>query len=118
MKRMIEVKHVGPREQVRTLIEGLVDRLEDRLQHFRQDAVSVHVLFDQNGTRTLYRASLSCHVPRHMIAAREESRNPGTAIRKAFKEIERQVERQCSRIHPRALSRRRAEIVPQVDGLL
>ena len=98
MKRMIELKHVGPKAHVRMLIDELLDRLEDKLQHFREDAVSVHVLFGENGAKSLYRTSVTCHVPRHMVAAHEESRNAGVAIRKAFAEIKRQLDRQNGRL--------------------
>ena len=94
MKRFIELKHIGPRTQVRKLIDELLDRLEHKVRHFSPDAVSAHVLFEENGTRTLFRASVTCHVPRRMVAAHEEQRDPGAAIRQAFKEVERQLEKQ------------------------
>ena len=93
MKRAVELKHVGPKEHVRTLIEDLIDRLEDKLQHFPSDALSVHVLFDENGTHKLYHISLTCHIPGHMVVAHEEGRNPGSTIREAFKEVQRQLEK-------------------------
>ncbi|MBI3087803.1 MAG: HEAT repeat domain-containing protein [Candidatus Omnitrophica bacterium] len=101
MQRFIELKHVGPKEQVRTLIEELVDRLEHKLHHFRQEALSVHILFDENGSHTLYHTSLTCHIPGHTVAAREESHDAGQAIRKAFKELERQLEKHTARLRPR-----------------
>ncbi len=108
MTRMIEVKHVEPKEQVRTLIEGLINRLEERLGHFRKDSVSVHALFEENGSHTLYRTSVTCHIPGHMIAAREESRNAGVSIRKAFAELERQVARQTARFRQKTRVKRMA----------
>ena len=111
MKRTIELKHVEAKGHVRQLIEELLSRLEDKLRHFRQDAVSVHVLFEENGNRSLYRASLSCHIPKHMIAAHEENRQPGVAIRRAFAEVERQLEKQSTRFY-RAQQRKRALRAP------
>lgn len=108
MKRFIELKHVGPRAHVRQLIDELLDRLEQRLRHFPADAVSAHVLFEENGTRTLYRASLTCHVPGHMVAAHEEQREPGQAIRRAFEEVERQLEKQDPVRRQRHLRKRSA----------
>lgn len=93
MQRLIELKHVGPKAHVRHLVEELIDRLEGKLQHFRQEAVSAHVVFDENGTHKLYRMSLTCHVPGHVIAAHEENRDSGKAIRKAFAEVERQLKK-------------------------
>lgn len=93
MKRMIELKHVGPKDHVRGLIDQLIDRLEAKLQHFPADAISLHALFEENGTHKLYRTSLTCHVPGHLVAAHEEGRDAGHAIRDAFDEVERQLEK-------------------------
>ena len=106
MKRTIELKHVGPKDHVRHLIEDLSDHLEEKLRHFPREAVSLHVVFEENGTHTLYRASLTCHVPGHMIAAHQESRDSGAAIRKAFDELERRVEKETTVLRRRRLQRR------------
>jgi ribosomal subunit interface protein len=94
VKRFIELKHVRGKETVRTLLHELIDRLEERLQHFAADAVSVHAVFEENGSRTLFRSSVTCHLPKHVVAAHEEGRDAGLAIRKTFAEIERQLEKQ------------------------
>lgn len=123
MKRIIELKHVGPKAVVRQLLEDLIDRLEERLSHFKQDALSLHVLFDENGSHKLYRTSLSCHLPGHMIAAHEEGRDPGLTIRKAFAEVERQLEKQKAfmrreHLRKRLRSRRRqAAVGPAMWGV-
>ena len=110
MKRFIELKHIGPKGHVRHLIEDLMDRLEDKLAHFEADAVSVHALFEENGTRKIARTSVTCHIPRHVVAAHEEGREGGATIRRAFKEVERQLEK-CNAIvrgeHLRRRSKRR-----------
>ena len=93
MKRTIELKHVAPKEHVRHLLEELLDRLEEKLSHFPSDAVSIHAVFEENGSHTLYRTSLTCHVPGHMIAAHDEHRDAGATIREAFAELERQLEK-------------------------
>ena len=107
MKRIIELKHVGPKDHVRNLLEELIGRLEEKLSHFPDDAVSLHVMFEENGTRTLHRTSLSCHVPGHMVAAHEERREPGASIREAFRELERQLEKQKAFLRREHLRRRR-----------
>jgi ribosome-associated translation inhibitor RaiA len=108
MKRTIDIKHVGPDGQVRNLIDHLIDRLADKLRHFPEDSVSVHVLFEENGSHKVYRTSLTCHLPRHMAAAHEESRDAGATIRRAFAEVERQLERQDAMIRRKHLRRRAA----------
>ena len=109
MKRVIELKHVGPKAQVRQLIEALIDRVAEKLQHLAADAVSFHAMFDANGTQTVYRMSVTCHLPgHHTVAAHEESRDSGEAIRKAFAELERQLEKPLAVLHRDYLKRRSA----------
>lgn len=109
MKRFIELKHVGPKAQVRGLIEDLSGRLEDKLRHFPEEAVSLHVVFEENGAHTLYRTAVTCHVPGHTVAAHEESRQAGTTIREAFAEIERQMDKLNAVIRQDYLRRRSAK---------
>ena len=110
MNCSIELKHVGPRAHVHRLLEELTARLEEKLSHFRNEAVSLHVVFEENGTHKLYRVSLTCHVPGHTVAAHEEGREAGSAIREAFAELERQLEKRKAVLrheHERRRSRRR-----------
>lgn len=93
MKRFIELKHVKARDQVRGLLQDLLDRLEHKLGHLPGDDVSVHVMFEENGRHALFRAAVTCHAPGYTVAAREEQREPGLAIRKAFAELERQLDK-------------------------
>lgn len=117
MKRVVEFKHVGPKAHVRRLIEELSGRLEEKLRHVPEDAVSLHVVFEENGTHTLYRTALTCHVPGYMVAAHEESRNGGATIREAFAEIERQLDKHnavARREYLRRRSARTRRVQPQV----
>ena len=109
MKCTIELKHVGPRGHVQQLLEELTARLEEKVAHFSSNTVSLHVAFEENGRHNLYRMSLSCHVPGHTVAAHQEGRDAGLCIRKAFAEVERQLEKQKAIIrheHQRRRSRR------------
>jgi ribosome-associated translation inhibitor RaiA len=106
MRRFIELKHVGPKQHVQTLLEELSDRLEDKLGHFSGDTVSLHVVFDESGSHKLYRTSLTCHIPGHTMAAHEEQRDPGASIRRAFAELERQLEKQKATVQRERLRRR------------
>jgi ribosomal subunit interface protein len=107
VKRFIELKHVKAKEQVRGLLEDLIDRVDHKLRHFPSDAVSLHVMFEEtNGRRALFRASVTCHVPGHTVAAHEERHEAGLAIRQAFAEVERQLEkRKATRRHERQVRR-------------
>jgi ribosome-associated translation inhibitor RaiA len=106
MKRLIDLKHVGPSQHVRTLLEELMDRLEDKLQHFPQDAVSAHAVFEENKAGKLHRMSLTCHVPGHVAAAHQEHRDAGTVIREAFHDVQRQLDKQAAVIRHEPLRRR------------
>ena len=106
MKRTIEVKHVEPKAHVRVLLEELVDRLEERLTHVHSEAVSIHVLFEENGSHKLYRTSVTCHLPGHTVAAHEERRDAGSSIRDTFAEVGRQLEKRKAILRREPLRRR------------
>ena len=93
MKRLIEIKHVSAKEHVRELIDGLINGLEEKLSRFRGEAMSVHAVFEENGAHRLYRFALTCHMPGRTVAAHEEAHEPGTVIRAAFAEVERQLDK-------------------------
>ena len=118
MQRIVELKHVGPKAQVRQLISELIDRLEEKLRHFPPDSVSVHVLFDENGSHTLYHVSVTCHIPRRVLAAHEESREAGATIREAFAELERQLEKHSPLLRRERLRKQatRERRVKQLQG--
>ncbi len=88
MQRIIELKHIGPKAHVRALLEELIGRLEEKVRYFAGEATSVHVVFDVNGSHKLYRTSLTCHIPGHVVAAHEEDREAGVSIRAVFTEVE------------------------------
>lgn len=119
MKQTIELKRVGPRHHVQQLLEELIARLDEKLRHFPKDAVSLHVLFEENGSHKLFHTALTCHLPRHTVAAHEEGRDAGAVIRRAFAEVERQLEKQKAVVRSdylrRAESQRRRRPTP---GLL
>ena len=111
----IELKHVGPKAHVRHLLEELIARLEERLIHFPKDALSLRVVFEENGSHKLYRTSLTCHLPgRQMAAAHVEHRDPGIAIRRAFADVGRQLEKRKANLRHEHDRRqvRRARPVP------
>ena len=108
MKCIIELKHVGPRAHVQHLIEELVARLEEKLAHFPSESISLHVAFEENGSHKLYHMSISCHLPKRTVAAKQEGRDAGLCIRKAFAEVQRQLEKQKATIrHEHDLRRSR-----------
>lgn len=116
MKETIELKHVGPRQHVQGLLEELIARLEEKLQHIPPDAVSLHVVFEENVSHKLYRTSLSCHVPGRLVAAHEERRDPGQSIRVAFAELERQLDKQKAILRHDRLRRKSQQTQRKATG--
>ena len=107
MRLLIDLKHVGPRELVQNLIHELSDRIEQKLSHMGQDSISVRVVFEEiPARRPLYKAAITCHIPRHLIAAHEERRDAGQALRWAVKEVERQLDKQIAIVRRERLRRR------------
>ena len=106
MKRLVDLKHVGPTDQVRELLDDLMDRLEVRLGHFPSGSVSTHVVFDEHKAHKLYRIALTCHVPGHVAVAHKEHRDAGAVIREAFSDVERQLDKQTAVIRHEPLQRR------------
>lgn len=108
MKRAIELKHVGAKPTVQGLLNDRMDRLEDKLGGFDSDAVSVHVAFEESRVHRLFRIAVTCHVPGHLVAAHEEQRDAGAAVRKAFAEVERQLAKHTRVVRREKLMRRLA----------
>jgi ribosome-associated translation inhibitor RaiA len=82
--------------------------------------VFVRLLIEENAARTLHRVSLTCEAPGRTLAAREERHDAEDAVREAFAEIERQLERQREMLNRRAERRcgaRRARPSPTCPGV-
>ena len=119
MTRLIELKHIGPKNHVRKLVEELCDRLEDKLQSVDAEAVSVRVVFEENGAHKLFRASVTCHVPHYLAAAHEEDHDPGAALRGAFEEIEHQLEKHRPLRQRKVMQKhapKRQPVAPAIDA--
>lgn len=93
MKHNIEFKHFEPAHDVRELVEELISRLEKHLKNFPEDLVFLRLLIEETAVRTLYHVSLTLDLPGRILATKEERHDVKEAIRDAFAEIERQVEK-------------------------
>ena len=113
MKRIIELKHVGPRDHVRLLLEDLLDRLESKLTRFSADATSAHIVFEEHRGHKLFGAVLTCHIPGHILAAHEELRDPGEAIRKVFADVERQLQKHKATLNHQPLRKPPKALAPR-----
>ncbi len=93
MRHNIEFKNYAPRRRLRELVEVLIARLDRCAPNYHTDAAFLRLFIDENAPRRLYHVSLVCSVPGRMLAAQEERHNDEEAVREAFAEIERQLEK-------------------------
>ena len=93
MKRIIELKHVGPKNFVRKALDERCDRIEDRITFIEDDSINLRVVFEENSKHKRYNISLTCHLPKKTIVAHEEGHDSGEVIKKGFAEIEKQVDK-------------------------
>jgi RNA polymerase sigma factor (sigma-70 family) len=78
---------------LRELVDELIERLNKHAPNSPSDASFLRLFVDENAARKLYHVSLTCDVPGRMLAAQEERHDAEEAIREAFTEIARQLER-------------------------
>ena len=93
MRRKLEFKNFSPSHRLRELVEELIARLDRHALHSPADTPFLRLFVDENAARKLYHVSLTCDVPGRMLAAQEERHNAEEAVRDAFVEIERQLEK-------------------------
>jgi ribosomal subunit interface protein len=100
VRRNLEFKNFSPGHRLRELVEELIARLDRHAPNSPADTIFLRLFVDENAARKLYHVSLTCDVPGRMLAAQEERHDAEEAIREAFVEIERQLEK-----HKETLSR-------------
>ena len=122
MRHNLEFKNFSPGHRLRELVEEMIARLDRHAPHSPADTIFLRFFINENASRRLYRVSLTCDVPGRMLAAQEERHDAEEAVREAFTEIERQLEKHKetlshSSIYKRQgrreeLRREKAEVVP------
>jgi RNA polymerase sigma factor (sigma-70 family) len=93
VRRNLEFKNFSPSQRLRELVEELIARLDRHALRSPADTPFLRLFVDENAARKLYHVSLTCDVPGRMLAAQEERHNAEEAVREAFVEIERQLEK-------------------------
>jgi len=93
MQRNIEFKDFEPNESVKTVIGRLISKLQTRASRHSPELIHLRLMLDENATRKLYHVSLTLHLSGRTLAAKEEQHEMYSAIRAAFSEIERQLEK-------------------------
>src|SRR5262245_31559265 len=93
MKSNIEFKDFQAPESVRKLIDRRTSKLEKNLRKFSPELVYLRLMVEQNTVRSLYTISITLDLPGTTLAAREEQHDVQDGIRRAFSELERQLDR-------------------------
>jgi ribosomal subunit interface protein len=124
MKHSIEFKSFSPNHRLREQVEEWIAHIDRHAPNFPADAVFLRLFIEENARRKLYHVSLTCDLPGRTLAAQEERHDVMEAVRAAFAEIERQIEKHKemlsgSYLYKRparreALRREKAEVIP--DG--
>jgi RNA polymerase sigma factor (sigma-70 family) len=92
MKYELEFKGLESAPDVRRLIESLITRLDRKSQALSDEPLFVRCVVEEVETHKLYRVSLTLEVPQKTLAAKQEMHDAQAAIRRAFEEIETQLE--------------------------
>lgn len=77
------------RKQLYRRLQGLGRHLRD----YPPDGVHLHVAIEKNPHRTLYTVTLMLRLPKHILSAAKNAREPILALDKAFDALLREVER-------------------------
>jgi len=94
MLHNLEFKNFTPNPRLRGLVEELVGRLDRHTPDLSEDAVFLRLFVDENAARRLYHVTIVCGLPRRRrLATQEERHDADEAVRAAFAEIERQLEK-------------------------
>jgi RNA polymerase sigma-70 factor, ECF subfamily len=93
MKHNLEFKNFSPNHRLREQVEELIAHIDRHAPNFPADAFFLRFFIEENTKRKLYHVSLTCDVSGRTLAAQEERHDAIEAVRAAFAEIERQIEK-------------------------
>ncbi|MGH9834491.1 MAG: sigma-70 family RNA polymerase sigma factor [Blastocatellia bacterium] len=109
MLHNLEFKNFTPGPRLRGLVEELVGRLDRHVPDLHEDTAFLRLFVDENAARRLYHVTIVCDLPRRRrLATQEERHDADEAVRAAFAEIERQLEKHKEMINGSHLSKRPA----------
>jgi ribosomal subunit interface protein len=120
MKHELEFKGFEPTPGIRSLIDRRIEHLDRLSQRLPVDPLFLRCAVEEVPARSLTRVSVTLEVPRNTLAAKEEAHDVEMAIRRAFEEIERQLEAYKSRLrgeHWWKRVERRRELKRQMAGM-
>jgi RNA polymerase sigma factor (sigma-70 family) len=89
----LQFKHGEPDEHVRRLVDESVGKLERLVEEFPPDAVTLRVVVQNHTDDPRSQVSATLTVPGRVLAAHEERHRSDEAVRDAFVELQRQLEK-------------------------
>jgi ribosomal subunit interface protein len=109
MKHQITLKNLEETPQLTSTLSRLIARLDREVSPFGQDEVSLHGIFEKHRTRARYRVSFTLNLPGRTMAAQEEQTSPESALKEAFRELERQLKKYKSFVRKEDIWKRSAK---------
>ncbi|HHO69763.1 MAG TPA: hypothetical protein ENK12_12100 [Gammaproteobacteria bacterium] len=97
-KNIQDTAHEGLRKLVSEFAQG---QLAKRLGALRDEAVRLHAVIERHPTDGMHRVALRLRLPHQILVSREDNLDVRLALKEAFGELERQVERYVSRLKRR-----------------
>ncbi|MGH8059132.1 MAG: HPF/RaiA family ribosome-associated protein [Candidatus Entotheonellia bacterium] len=98
MRHTLLCKNLEPTPEVRAYVESQLEKLDRLTPTFSDELVSLQATIEQHLKRGDYSTSLSLHLPHYTLHAEEQSREVKGAVRGAFDELIRQLDRYKSRL--------------------
>ena len=93
MRHTLIGKNIELTPDVREYVQSRIDKLHRLIPTFADDLVSLQATLEKNLKRGDHSTSLSLHFPQYTLHAEEQSRDLQGAVRAAFDELIRQVDR-------------------------
>jgi ribosome-associated translation inhibitor RaiA len=93
MKHTIEFKDWEPARRLRDLVEQSIARLDKLLVKFPKDPLFLRAVVERNAVRSLYRVSITLELPGKTLAVQETRHDDEEAVREAFAEMEREIQK-------------------------
>ena len=85
-------------QELRKLVSGFAEgQLAKRLGSLRDEAVRLHAVIERHPGDGMHRVALRLRLPHQVLVSREDDPDVRLALKEAFQELERQVERYLSR---------------------
>jgi len=98
MRYNLIVKNIEITPDLREYFESKLKKLDRLIPTFSEDLVSLQATVEMNLKRGDFSASLSLHFPQYTLHAEEQSREVKGAVRTAFEDLIRQVDRFKSKL--------------------